>query len=326
MRNYNRISSKIREEIMIYCANGDNQETIAKKTGYSQSAISRELKKGEDRGAYNPFLAQRNTDNYAKSRSRALKINESTWQVIQNHLAIRWSPYQIADFLQKSANDATVVPVSEKTIYNYLHFHMKGELKKLALKELRQKGKKRSPKNAEKRGKLANITLIDERPEEVNARTVPGHWEGDLIIGKDHKSALSVIVERQTRYVLIDRLENYTAQEVRKSIEKRLKTLKPQLVKSITCDQGKEMAEHERLARSIKMKVYFCHPHSPWEKGTCENTNFLIRDMLEGETDFRKLSQRSITRIARLLNERPRQTLGMFTPKKKLDDLCVKSY
>jgi len=246
--------------------------------------------------------------------------------VIQNHLAIRWSPYQIADFLQKSANDATVVPVSEKTIYNYLYFHMKGELKKLALQELRQKGKKRSTKGTEKRGKLANITLIDERSEDVNTRKVPGHWEGDLIIGKDHKSALSVIVERQTRYVLIDRLENYTAQEVRKSIEQRLKTLERQLVKSIPCDQGKEMAEHERLASSIKMKVYFCHPHSPWGKGTCENTNFLIRDMLEGETDFSKLSQRSITRIARLLNERPRQTLGMNTPKMKLDELCVKCY
>jgi IS30 family transposase len=311
---------------MVYRANGDNQETIAKKTGFSQSAISRELKKGKDRNSYNPFLAQRRTDYYAKSRTRVLKINGSTWQVIQNHLAIRWSPYQIADFLQKSVNDGTIVPVSEKTIYNYLHFHMKGELKKLALQELRQRGKKRSIKRDEKRGKLAHITLIDERPEEVNARTVPGHWEGDLIIGKDHKSALSVIVERQTRYVLIDRLENYTAPEVRKSIEKRFKTLEPQLVKSITCDQGKEMAEHERLASSIKMKVYFCHPHSPWEKGTCENTNLLIRDMLEGETDFRKLSQRSITRIARLLNERPRQTLGMITPKEKFNELCVKSY
>lgn len=326
MRRYNRMSSKIREEITICRTNGDSQETIARKTGFSQSAISRELKKGEDRGAYNPFLAQRKTDFFAKSRSPELKINDLTWHVIQNHLAIRWSPYQIADFLHKSANDATVVPVSEKTIYNYLHFHMKGELKKLALQELRQKGKKRSAKGTDKRGKLANITLIDERPEEVNARMVPGHWEGDLIIGKDHKSALSVIVERQTRYVLIDRLENYTAPEVRKSIEKRLKTLEPQLVKSITCDQGKEMAEHERLASSIKMKVYFCHPHSPWEKGTCENTNFLIRDMLDGETDFRNLSQRSITRVARLLNERPRQTLGMVTPKEKLDELCVKSY
>jgi len=177
-----------------------------------------------------------------------------------------------------------------------------------------------------KRGKLANIMRIDERPEEVNLHTVPGYWEGDLINEKDHTSALSVIVERQTRYGLIDRLENYTAPEVRKSIEKRLKTLEPKLVKSITCDQGKEMAEHERLASSIKMKIYFCYPYSPWAKGTCENTNLLIRDTLEGETDFSKLSKRSITRIVRLLNNRPRQTLRMKTPNKKFDELCVESY
>jgi IS30 family transposase len=202
---------------------------------------------------------------------------------------------------------------------------MKGELKKLAILELRQKGKKRTKRGEEKRGKLANITLIDERPEEVDSRAIPGHWEGDLIIGKDHKSALSAIVERQTRYVLIDRLEDYSAEEVRKSIEKRLKTIEPILVKSLTCDQGKEMAEHEKLACRIKMKVYFCHPHSPWEKGTCENTNFLIRDMLDGETDFRNITQRDISRVARLLNERPRQILGMVPPKKKFNSLCAES-
>jgi len=227
--------------------------------------------------------------------------------------------------ISRALKNNTVVVVSEKTIYNYLRFHMKGELQKLALQELRQKGKKRTKQSEETRGKLSNIRLIDDRPEEVKGRGVPGHWEGDLIIGKDHKSALSVIVERQTRYVMIDRLERYTASEVRKSIEKRLRTLKPDLVKSITCDQGKEMAEHEILAKKIRMKVYFCHPHSPWEKGTCENTNFLIRDMLDGETDFRNITQRQVTRIARLLNERPRQTLGMFTPKDKFKELCAES-
>ena len=325
MKTYKRITGKDREEIAVYFGLGETQETIAWRIGVSQSTISRELKKGADRRSYNPFLAQRESTKRALGRRPKLKINASTFKVIKNHLAIHWSPFQIADFLQNNANDDTVVPVSEKTIYNYLHFHMKGELQKLALQELRQKGKKRRKKGTETRGKLANTTLIDERPEEVNARAVPGHWEGDLIIGKDHKSALSVIVERQTRYVLIDRLESYTAPEVRKSIEKRLKTIEPKLVKSITCDQGKEMAEHEALAARIKMKVYFCHPHSPWEKGTCENTNFLIRDMLEGKTDFRYVSQREISRIARLLNERPRQTLGMKTPKQKLHELCAES-
>jgi len=121
-------------------------------------------------------------------------------------------------------------------------------------------------------------------------------------------------------------LTSYTAPDVRRSIEKRLKKLQPELVKSLTYDQGKEMAEHEILAKRIKMKVYFCHPHSPWEKGTCENTNFLIRDMLEGETDFRNLSQAQVTRVARLLNERPRKTLGMVTPKDKFKQLCAESY
>jgi len=115
------------------------------------------------------------------------------------------------------------------------------------------------------------------------------------------------------------------ASEVRKSIEKRLKKLRPDLVKSIACDQGKEMAEHEILPRKIRMKVYFYHRYSPWEKGTCENTNSLIRDMQEGETDFRNLTQSQITRIARLLNERPRQTFGMYTPKDKLKELCDES-
>lgn len=325
MRSYKRITAKDREDSAVYYGRGVPQSVITERIGVSQSAISRELKKGSDRGSYNPFLSERESQRQALRRRPGLKINGPTWKVIEHHLALHWSPYQRASFLRNQANDGTVVVVSEKTIYNYLHFHMKGELQKLTFQELRQKGTRRKKRSEETRGKLSNIRLIDDRPEEVNGRIVPGHWEGDLIIGKDHKSALSVIVERQTRYVMIDRLESYTAPEVRKSIEKRLKTLKPDLVKSITCDQGKEMAEHEILARKIRMKVYFCHLHSLWEKGTCENTNFLIRDMLDGETDFRNLTQHQVTRIARLLNERPRQTLGMYTPKEKFKELCAES-
>lgn len=326
MAGYRRLNGKDREDILVHLNSGDSQKRIAAKLGFSQSAISREIRKGIDRGIYNPVLAQRKTNERARIRIHDLKINEPTWVVIENHLSIHWSPYQIADFLHQHEERSKIVSVSEKTIYNYLHFHMKGELQKLALLELRQKGKQRRKKGEETRGKLVNMTLIDGRPEEVEKRSVPGHWEGDLIIGKDHKSALSVIVERQTRYVLIDRLERYTAQDVRQSIEKRLRKIEPELLKSITYDQGKEMAEHEILARNIKMKVYFCHPHSPWEKGTCENTNFLIRDMLEEETDFRKLTQTQIARIARLLNERPRKTLGMKTPKEIFKQLCAESY
>lgn len=139
---------------------------------------------------------------------------------------------------------------------------MKGELKKLALVELRQKGKPRE-KDPEPRGKLFHMTLIDEQPSEVDSRNVPGYWEGDLIIGDQHKSALSFIVERKTRYVMEGRLLLYDAATVRKSLERRWGKLDPAVVKSLTCDQGKEMVQHEALAKKVKMKVYFCHPHSP---------------------------------------------------------------
>jgi len=125
---------------------------------------------------------------------------------------------------------------------------------------------------------------------------------------------------------MMDRLLAYDAETVRKSIEKRFRKMDRSLVKSLTCDQGKEMAQHEILSSKIKLKIYFCHPHSPWEKGTCENTNFLIRDMLHGITDFRMLTQSQVTRVARLLNERPRETLGFKTPKEKIIELCAKSY
>jgi transposase, IS30 family len=325
MNGYTRITVEERERVLVLKQEGLTQEAIGIVIGKSQSAISREFRKGRQGRAYNPALSQRQTDERARSRVPNLKINTPTWRVINNHLGIRWSPRQIAEFLQNDGNDDTIVPVSEKTIYNYIEFHMKGELKKLAVMELRQRGKKRKG-STERRGKLSNMTLIDERPKEVDARTIHGHWEGDLIIGADHKSALSVIVERKTRYVMIDRLLSYDAESVRRSIERRFAKMEPELTKSITCDQGKEMAQHETLANRMKMRVYFCHPHSPWEKGTCENTNYLIRDMLDGITDFRDLTQAKVSRIAKLLNQRPRQTLGFNTPEKELERLCVESY
>jgi Transposase and inactivated derivatives, IS30 family len=322
---YCRISESERERINIYLQKGYSQAEIAKELGRNQSSVSRELKKGRRYNAYSPVLAQNRTNARAKLRKPRLIIRQETRMIIANHMAIGWSPRQISSFLQTQRTDDIVNVVSEKTIYNYINLHMKGELKKLALEELRQKGKKRSH-TPSTRGRIPNMVLIDERPQEVGSREIPGHWEGDLIIGDDHKSALSVIVERKTRYVMIERLLSYDANTVRKSIERRFKSIEPELRKSITVDQGKEMSEHEILARNIKMKVYFCNPHSPWEKGTCENTNYLIRDMCRDVTDFRELTQQQAHKIARLLNERPRQTLGFKTPKEKFNELCTRIY
>jgi len=292
---------------------------IAIRLNRSLSSITREIRRGTDAGDYNPFFAEYDHLKRRRYQSPRLKIDNTTWQLIQPKLEHRWSPEQIAKWLKIEYPSRTV---SGKTIYNYLYFHMRGELKKLALKDLRLRGRKRkSPNTDEKRGKLQDITLIDERPIEVDSRAVPGHWEGDLIIGKNHKSALCVIVERKTRFLQLDLLQSYDALTVRKTIEKRFKRMEPVLRKSLTLDQGKENSEHKMLSKKLGVDIYFCHPSSPWEKGTCENTNGLIRDMLYEVDDFRTLTQYDVSRIARLLNERPRKTLDWRSPKQAIECL-----
>ncbi len=291
---------------------------IAKKLNRSPSTITREIKKGSEDNEYNPFLSEYRHLDIRRQQCRKLRIDNKLWREIKPRLELRWSPEQISSYLA----DSRIGQVSAKTIYNYINFHMKGELKKLALKELRRKGKKRRAVGGKDgRGRLRNMTRIDERPKEIDSRDVPGHWEGDLIIGKKHKSALCVIVERKTRFVQIDLLEKYDATSVRKTIERRFKRIAPKLRKSLTVDQGKENAQHELLKQNLRLDVYFCHPAAPWEKGTCENTNYLIRDMIGDEDDFRKFDQRFYSTIARKLNERPRKTLGFKTPKESFNNL-----
>ena len=287
---------------------------IAEKLNRKPSTITREIKKGLEGGTYNPYVAELDHQRQRYNQRPKLKINDQVWSEIKPKLEIRWSPNQICKYLGQTGAGC----VSPKTIYNYVNFHMKGELKKLALRDLRLKGKKRrSPNSSDGRGTLKEITLIDQRPKEIDSRNVPGHWEGDLIIGKGHKSAILVTVERKTRYIQLDLLTKYDAFTVRKKIESRFKKLEPHLRKSITLDQGRENAQHKELSENMNMAVYFCHPSSPWEKGTCENTNYLIRDMLGDVTDFRELNQYQVSRVAKLLNERPRETLNFNSPAKE---------
>jgi IS30 family transposase len=292
---------------------------IAEKLNRSVSSITREIKRGQEMdGMYNPLEAEIVHLKQREYQVPRLKIESHIWKEIKSKLELRWSPEQISDFLKASK----MSEVSAKTIYNYVHLHMKGELKKIALKEFRQRGKKRKSKNRiESRGRIKGLQLIDERPKEVESREVAGHWEGDLIIGKNHKSALLVTVERKTRFVQTDLLLKYDATSVRKAFVKRFKKLEPALCKTITFDQGKENSQHQQLTERLQISVYFCHPASPWEKGTCENTNGLIRDFLDGEDDFRNYDQRYFSRIAKMLNERPRKTLDFKTPMEMFNKL-----
>jgi IS30 family transposase len=292
---------------------------IAAALNRKPSSITREREKGMDNGMYNPIIAEARHLEARRNQRPRLKMTDEAWNMVKGRLEKRWSPEEVAHRLKKEYPEYAM---SGKTIYTYIFFHMKGELKKLALQDLRLRGKKRKEGGeGEKRGKTPGMTLIDSRPGEINAREVPGHWEGGLIIGKGHKSAILVTVERKTRFVQMDVLESMDARTVRKKIERRFKKLEPELRKSITFDQGKENSEHKELRENTAIAVYFCHPHSPWEKGTCENTNYLIRDMLYPVDDFRELTQRDVSRIAKLLNDRPRKTLDFRTPYEVFSEL-----
>ena len=212
--------------------------------------------------------------------------------------------------------------VSHQTIYTYIYLLPRGELKKELQSYLRRKMKPyKKSKNTDNRGKIPDMISIEERPKSVEKRSIPGHWEGDLIIGKNHKSAIGTIVERTTRNVILVPLTSTDAETVRKSFAKELKKMPTELRLSITYDQGKEMSNHKLFTKDTQMKVYFCHPGSPWERGTCENTNMLIRDFFPKKTDFNDISRKELKRVQKLLNERPRKTLGWKTPAEKIKEV-----
>ena len=165
---------------------------------------------------------------------------------------------------------------------------------------------------------------IHERPKEVEDRIIPGHWEGDLIVGKDHKTAMGTIVERTTRTVILVPLKKRDAESVRKAFAKELKSLPKQMTLSMTYDQGKEMSEHKLFTEETNMQVYFCDPHSPWQRGTNENTNMLIRDFFPKQSDFSKFRRKEIKHVQKLLNERPRKTLDWLTPKERFRELLLR--
>jgi IS30 family transposase len=247
---------------------------IGQRLGKDKSSISREIKRGAKNRLYNPLTGEAARIDGRKRQCPKLKMTDGAWRLIKPKLEKRRPPAEIEQWLSKEHPEHAM---SGKTIYNCLHFHMKGELKKPALGGLRQKGKKRrkAGETAEKRGKITEMALIGQRPAEVGRRGVPGHREGDLITGAGHKSALRVIVERKSRFAQIGILETYTAGTVRETIERRFKRLGSGLVKTITFDQGKENSGHKALAENAGIKACFCHPHPPWEKGACENTNYL---------------------------------------------------
>lgn len=324
--HYHRLSLSEREELSRGLAQGLSIRAIASVLGRHPSTLCRELRRDYSPVGYRAYRADQKANNCCKRRRglRKLQQNVRLRQYVLDKLKKRWSPVQIAQTLQKEYLGDSTMQISHESIYTYLYVLPRGTLKKELISYLRQGRKvrlKRRKKDRFYAPKITNMVSIEERPADVADRIIPGHWEGDVILGKQRKSCLGTLVERTTRSVLLVPLIDKKAPSVRSAFEKEIRTVPKQLRQTLTYDQGTEMAEHRLFAKHTKMNVFFAHPSSPWERGTNENTNGLIRQFFPKSTDFTMISRREIKRVQRLLNERPRKVLHWRTPKEVFTEL-----
>jgi len=328
---YTRLTDKERESISQGLAQHKPLRQIARELSRSPSTISREIRRNRGKTSYRAFSASRRAKAAASSRKRGrrkIEKQESLLSYVIEKLKGEWSPQEISKRLKIEYAWDMNMQVSHEAIYQYIYVLPRGELKQLLIKGLRQERKHRRAQKrgdtAETRGKIANMLSIEERPAEVAERSVPGHWEGDLILGKYKRSALGTLVERTTRYTILVPLgEHKDAASVREAYAEAFKSLPAELKKSLTYDQGKEMSEHEQFTIDTGIQVYFAHPGSPWERGTNENTNGLIRQYFPKGTDFTQVSKEEILEVQRKLNDRPRRALGYLKPDEVINQLVA---
>ncbi len=328
---YTQLTDQERESISRGLAQHKPLRQIAKELSRSPSTISREIRHNRGKTSYRAFSASRRAKAAASSRKRGkrkIEKQESLLSYVIEKLKGGWSPQEISKRLKIEYAWDMDMQVSHEAIYQYIYVLPRGELKQLLIKGLRQERKHRRAQKrgdtAETRGKIANMLSIEERPAEVAERSVPGHWEGDLILGKYKHSALGTLVERTTRYTILVPLgEHKDAASVREAYAEAFKSLPAELKKSLTYDQGKEMSEHEQFTIDTGIQVYFAHPGSPWERGTNENTNGLIRQYFPKGTDFTQVSKEEILEVQRKLNDRPRRALGYLKPDEVINQLVA---
>ncbi|TMB91770.1 MAG: IS30 family transposase, partial [Chloroflexi bacterium] len=314
-----------REEISRGLASKETCRTIAARLHRAPSTVCREVQRNAGRARYRACAAERRTLQVARRPKLAkLALCPRLRTAVEAKLALKWSPQQIAEWLPIAYPADPEMRVSHETIYLSLYVQGRGALRYELHRALRTGRAVRRPKKSlpGERGKLRNMVLISERPAEVEDRAVPGHWEGDLIMGT-RKTCIGTLVERSTRYVMLLKLEKNTAEAVRTSMSRKIRRLPSELRRSVTWDQGKEMAEHLRFTVDTGVQVYFCDPNSPWQRGTNENTNGLLRQYFPRLTNLSGYSQRHLDAVARELNERPRQTLGWMTPSQRLAEVVA---
>jgi transposase, IS30 family len=322
-----RLSAGEREKISAGINAGESFRTIAKELGRAPSTVSREVKANGGRGGYEGWRAHRRACELARRPKTAklagcgrLRAQVETW--LEEEL---WSPVQISAQLRIEFPDDPIMRVSPETIYQSLYVQGRGALRKELAACLRTgRAIRRNRSRLDRRAPISGMVNISERPAEIADRAVPGHWEGDLIIGKDNASAVGTLVERSTRYVMLLHLPgDHTAETVRTAMTAKVKTLPEHLVRSITWDQGTEMAHHTAFTIDTGIDIYFCDPRSPWQRGSNENTNGLLRQWMPKGTDLSVHTAADLDVIAYKLNNRPRQTLGWMKPSRALADLVA---
>jgi len=314
-----------REEVSRGIAAGRSMRTIAAALKRAPSTVSREIARHGGREAYRAEAAdQAAWANARRPKCCRLATNPRLRRLVSRKLCLEWSPEQISGWLKQEYADDLDMQISHETIYRSLFVQARGVLKKELLGHLRSRRTLRRSRHATRRGQscgqIVDAISIRERPAEIEDRAIPGHWEGDLIAG-GRNSHIATLVERQSRFTMLVKVEGKTSPKVVTALSRQVRQLPKQLRKSLTWDRGHEMALHKDFSIATDVKVYFCDPRSPWQRGTNENTNRLLRQYLPKRSDLSEYSQAELNKIALRLNQRPRKTLGFRCPADKLDEV-----
>lgn len=326
-RSQRVLSLAEREEISRALAVGVSIRSIAKLLGRSPSTVSREINRNGGQGCYRASQAdQAAWERACRPKVCKLTENQGLAHIVASKLQCQWSPQQIAGWLKHTYPCNQNFYVSHETIYRSLFIQARGALKKELLEHLRRtRGMRRSRHHTQKttnHGRITDTVSIRERPADVEDRAVPGHWEGDLLFG-DCNSQIATLVERHTRYVMLVKVGSKDTKTVIDALIENARALPQELYQSLTWDRGKEMADHKRFTLATDIDVYFCDPQSPWQRGSNENTNGLLRQYFPKGLDISNYSQIQLNAVARKLNERPRKTLNYETPAERFSQVVA---
>ena len=325
-RSQRALSLAEREEISRGIVAGRSMRAIAASLGRAPSTVSRELQRNGGRRRYRANRADEAAwDRAHRPKTCKLAENRALARVVASKLQLEWAPDQIAGWLKRTYVDDVSMQVSHETIYKTLFIQARGALKKELQQYLRKTCALRRSRHKtlkdEGLGKITNAVSIRERPAEVEDRAVPGHWEGDLLFGSNN-SQIATLVERHTRYVMLVRVPSKDTKTVINALIKHAHKLPRELYKSLTWDRGKEVADHQRFSLATDINVYFCDPQHPWQRGSNENTNGLLRQYFPKGMDLSNVHQNRLNAVAKRLNDRPRKTLGYYSPAEKFYE-CV---